>query len=1153
MQAAARARQASEDDRAAFLDAARRRSAGRDEVRALLASHGAAVVGELNKRGAVLLAAGSVSTADGSNAPPLPLGQLREIFAAAPGLRDLVAALRDDDLLNDGARLAREAFEARKRHRAATSSLFSNPFFPTPQSAWGASTDGAAAFASGAERLRAKADEPSDEDEEKALRALEDQVAAFRSSLGESSLAAARALEASAAALGSFSPFVAAAGDADSGDAVLAKALSLEVRLADAAQRLDVAAGIRVDDGDRRARATATLRAARGSARRAGRSMLRGDPKVVDVAFGGALKALKRTLDATPSLGDVDAAVANSANPAFPQERVASCATRVQKLVARLLGPDAEPGALHDVALALAELDDADAEDACLAAGGRRGAAAVALQRLDALRDAALGLSALYDEAEIADDTGARCLAVAKTCDGAKRVLRDAARLFAATVLSKADRSRDGARHWRDLAIRALETSSGDDGDAWRACVAVVESEAPDDATLLRALDAFFDPVVSGLRDVDGEAAARGALRCKRSAALGLLRARERALVDGDLEAAEEAAAAALGAAARASCAPLEAAVRRSFEGAGRRFQAMTHQGVKCDAAVKLSALAAATQLDAFLEQLESGDARNRAAGAARRRRDAYDAAVDAFASRHCRSLVHATFEARAAATRDDATLDAVARRAAAAAERLDGAAAALAAAAESLETSTRSLRSAAPLGPAPVVGALEARVQAPPPSDDDAGAPARLAWLRRAQARTRAYRAAVDWLEDAKKAVTGALDLDADAAVADEGDDGRSEAAGKRVEAARDAEDKATRAWADATDSWEACDARLKALRDAEKRTALRKESLVAAAKKAAAARRRVATSSPGQGSVAAAPAPSVAVPGSSPHAPPPLRVAAHPVWRELRARSRELASLLVDDDAGAVEARVLEARFYELERADVKVVEAFSRDECAKVAVALDDLGAFADGAAATKTTQPYYKQRVDDATKKFALAVRDADAREADFAPDRAGQRSFRDGDVRPDFLRLLASDLRADDRPAGYVRVLAARLLRLAARARRTALDALRVDADDPVRLDARDDLDDLTGVSYGDLDLPGLAAPPRRPPERRPAPAPEGHAKPKAPPQKTKAEAADIALESARGKIAAFARDGDAEIARLVDVATDPAVLCHMYEGWAPWV
>ena len=96
MQAAARARQASEDDRAAFLDAARRRSAGRDEVRALLASHGAAVVGELNKRGAVLLAAGSVSTADGSNAPPLPLGQLREIFAAAPGLRDLVAALRDD-------------------------------------------------------------------------------------------------------------------------------------------------------------------------------------------------------------------------------------------------------------------------------------------------------------------------------------------------------------------------------------------------------------------------------------------------------------------------------------------------------------------------------------------------------------------------------------------------------------------------------------------------------------------------------------------------------------------------------------------------------------------------------------------------------------------------------------------------------------------------------------------------------------------------------------------------------------------------------------------------------------------------------------------------------------------------------------------------
>ncbi|KAH8050503.1 Lys63-specific deubiquitinase [Aureococcus anophagefferens] len=48
----------------------------------------------------------------------------------------------------------------------------------------------------------------------------------------------------------------------------------------------------------------------------------------------------------------------------------------------------------------------------------------------------------------------------------------------------------------------------------------------------------------------------------------------------------------------------------------------------------------------------------------------------------------------------------------------------------------------------------------------------------------------------------------------------------------------------------------------------------------------------------------------------------------------------------------------------------------------------------------------------------------------------------------------------------------------------------------------------------------------------PALAPEGHAK--APPQKTKAEAADIALESARGKIAAFSRDGDAEIALLAE-------------------
>ena len=46
-------------------------------------------------------------------------------------------------------------------------------------------------------------------------------------------------------------------------------------------------------------------------------------------------------------------------------------------------------------------------------------------------------------------------------------------------------------------------------------------------------------------------------------------------------------------------------------------------------------------------------------------------------------------------------------------------------------------------------------------------------------------------------------------------------------------------------------------------------------------------------------------------------------------------------------------------------------------------------------------------------------------------------------------------------------------------------------------------------------------------------------------------AADDALETTRAKLASY---GDAAaVDDLVRTATDPAVLCRMYEGWAPWV
>ena len=45
-------------------------------------------------------------------------------------------------------------------------------------------------------------------------------------------------------------------------------------------------------------------------------------------------------------------------------------------------------------------------------------------------------------------------------------------------------------------------------------------------------------------------------------------------------------------------------------------------------------------------------------------------------------------------------------------------------------------------------------------------------------------------------------------------------------------------------------------------------------------------------------------------------------------------------------------------------------------------------------------------------------------------------------------------------------------------------------------------------------------------------------------------AAEDALETTRAKLASYT---DEKVDELIKTATDPAVLCRMYEGWAPWV
>jgi hypothetical protein len=222
--------------------------------------------------------------------------------------------------------------------------------------------------------------------------------------------------------------------------------------------------------------------------------------------------------------------------------------------------------------------------------------------------------------------------------------------------------------------------------------------------------------------------------------------------------------------------------------------------------------------------------------------------------------------------------------------------------------------------------------------------------------------------------------------------------------------------------------------------------------------------------------------------------------VWNVLRGRTADLGALFTSDSVAAAEAKDLEARFWELDRADQQSSKLIIT-EGESVVLAVEDLEAFEKGSKSSTTTLPFHRQRVDAITREFGEKAQQLVESAA------------------PAELDVKA--LRATDRTA--VATLVARLLRLADRGTSQGL-AL----DDNIQRDLK-------------------RAPPLSSQETD-----EETDKPASPrPTVSREGAAEDALETTRAKLASY---GDAAaVDDLVKTATDPAVLCRMYEGWAPWV
>ena len=95
--------------------------------------------------------------------------------------------------------------------------------------------------------------------------------------------------------------------------------------------------------------------------------------------------------------------------------------------------------------------------------------------------------------------------------------------------------------------------------------------------------------------------------------------------------------------------------------------------------------------------------------------------------------------------------------------------------------------------------------------------------------------------------------------------------------------------------------------------------------------------------------------------------RPAMEGVWNVLRGRTADLGALFTSDSVAAAEAKDLEARFWELDRADQQSAKLIIT-EGESVVLAVEDLEAFEKGSKSSTTTLPFHRQRPIRSTREF-----------------------------------------------------------------------------------------------------------------------------------------------------------------------------------------
>lgn len=947
-----------------------------------------------------------------------------------------------------------------------------------------------------------------------------------------------------------------------------------------------------------RPRAAATLSACRGHARRAVRTST---PSIAAVDVLASDLANSTALDVTVVPGRRDKLDATSLTYSkklvsrllfLEQQRVATEASEPQQQ------HTLQGGAIGEALWCLGLVFDADLADAAM---GEEGVVHRTVNRLEAIRDLTAGLGVVVEAAGSAARVSAfpplagsrdewtvaklktGLKSMAHCAEAASKMARDASRLFATSLF---DRPTDAAStEWRALVVRRNLNRN------WQELVESSAVTSPSDATVLRAIDTLLAPVEEHLARAEGELSpllgthernlSASFADAKFDTALAVLGARHDALTanaqsgrrlevlaHGDQ--AERRCAEAVSTTLRSVCGqPMERLVSAAIARVRSFISQLPHSLYEDDghdrATLGCLSLAAAAQVAARLERADDRDAVTRLHHhLSRRERRTADAAAalacDSSVTLESRNhsegakAAHVTFddEELLLAARHSETAERRAALVRLGAARCEEAARNRAAIKASL---TKAAASVEIVGTAisavfdrlaarrAAITAVLARIGAARASA--VGGDNYVVWLRNADALDAAANLVIEWLADVR--------LTASAATSAESNEQTTNIVELRA----------------ATDRAEAAEAAVAALYDVKALDVQKAEAALAEMRDA---RLRV-----DRARDAARDAPAIFAALLEGYSRVELEPAKHKSsvtalpWTELAASCRELASLAVSrrsTAAAAAEerppgllrppsrghnaidvplaARRLARRFEDVQSLDNTLCELVDKSE---------PLQALCRAADSDRAFIPGARNKLLDDVSKFARKARKTDYCILLQQQQHEAAANATHIALEPPFRRSTVSHLLADEHR--YPNSLILTFFAVSRAACRNASDVLEfADLENVPRIDSAGVATSILDEDDGDDDVEPATE--RNPSEHRSRP---DHARLPSPPSAGKsltsfgrAEAAHKALAAATQRLdgAVQGRVED-QLARLIRVATDPDVLCQMYEGWAPWI